>query len=92
MTNKILYLLFIVSLSGCSSYNDPSDYEFSETVCTDNNGNKIIRCFSHINAFVDKKDWYYVIKHGDDFDYYELKNVDEQKLLFIKNYKRRNTN
>lgn len=88
---KILSLLFIACLTSCS-YNAPNDYEFSETVCVEKNGNEIIRCFSHINAFVDKKDWYYAVKHGDDFDYYKLENVDEEKLIFIKNFKRKNSN
>lgn len=88
---KTFSLLFIACLTSCS-YNDPSDYEFSETVCTENNGNKIIRCFSHINAFVDKKDWYYAVKDGDDFEYYTLKNIDENKLLFIKNFKKNRAN
>lgn len=83
---KTLALLSLICLAGCS-YNDPSDYEFSEVICIDNNGNKIIRCFSHINAFVDREDDYYAFKQGNNLKYYKLESADEHKLYLIKRNK-----
>lgn len=87
---KILFPLFIAFLTSCSSYNEPADYEFSETIWTEKNGNQLIRCFSHINAFVDKKDWYYAIKRGDNFMYYKLAISDKEKLLLMKRHRKKN--
>jgi len=80
---KTFALLSLICLSGCS-YNGPSDYEFSEVICIDNNGNKIIRCFSHINAFVDREDYYYALKQDNNLKYYKLESVDEHKLYLVK--------
>lgn len=81
---KNILFLFIITLTSCSQYNEPDDYEVVDEIWVENNGNRMLRCFTHVNAFVDKKDWYYETMYHGEKIYIKIENINIQQLFFIK--------
>ncbi|MBK8367189.1 MAG: hypothetical protein IPL10_07155 [Bacteroidetes bacterium] len=82
---KLLFFLVVIFTS-CAPDNNPSDYDVVDEIWVENNGNRMLRCFTHVNAFVDKKDWYYETMYHGEKIYIKIENINIQQLFFIKTH------